>query len=121
MRNGIVVVLITRRRLDDTFFVLFLILFNCVFYKELKTLMCVNRHYLTAALNTVFTVFLSLFVFWGFRSLLILDDIWDSTVLKSFDIHSRILLTTRNRSLADSVSGMSLVFLLGTLYTCKRE
>nr|XP_020509314.1 apoptotic protease-activating factor 1 [Labrus bergylta] len=39
------------------------------------------------------------------RSLLILDDIWDSTVLKAFDIHCRILLTTRNRSLADSVSG----------------
>lgn len=39
------------------------------------------------------------------RSLLILDDIWDSMVLKAFDIQSRILLTTRNRSLADSVSG----------------
>ncbi|MED6273194.1 wD repeat domain, partial [Characodon lateralis] len=39
------------------------------------------------------------------RSLLILDDIWDSSVLKVFDIHCRILLTTRNRSLADSVSG----------------
>uniref|UniRef100_A0A3Q1FH29 Apoptotic peptidase activating factor 1 n=1 Tax=Acanthochromis polyacanthus TaxID=80966 RepID=A0A3Q1FH29_9TELE len=39
------------------------------------------------------------------RSLLILDDIWDSTVLKAFDIHCRILLTTRNRSLTDSVSG----------------
>uniref|UniRef100_UPI0037E716A8 apoptotic protease-activating factor 1 n=1 Tax=Semicossyphus pulcher TaxID=241346 RepID=UPI0037E716A8 len=39
------------------------------------------------------------------RCLLILDDIWDSTVLKAFDIHCRILLTTRNRSLADSVSG----------------
>ncbi|XP_061524069.1 apoptotic protease-activating factor 1 isoform X2 [Phycodurus eques] len=39
------------------------------------------------------------------RSLLILDDIWESTVLKSFDIHCRILLTTRNRSLTDSVSG----------------
>ncbi|XP_028426598.1 apoptotic protease-activating factor 1 isoform X3 [Perca flavescens] len=39
------------------------------------------------------------------RSLLILDDIWDSTVLKAFDIHCRILLTTRNRSLVDSVSG----------------
>ncbi|XP_041833714.1 apoptotic protease-activating factor 1 isoform X2 [Melanotaenia boesemani] len=39
------------------------------------------------------------------RSLLILDDVWDSTVLKVFDIHCRILLTTRNRSLADSVSG----------------
>ncbi|XP_019128716.2 apoptotic protease-activating factor 1 isoform X2 [Larimichthys crocea] len=39
------------------------------------------------------------------RALLILDDIWDSTVLKVFDIHCRILLTTRNRSLADSVSG----------------
>uniref|UniRef100_A0A7N8WQF3 Apoptotic peptidase activating factor 1 n=1 Tax=Mastacembelus armatus TaxID=205130 RepID=A0A7N8WQF3_9TELE len=40
------------------------------------------------------------------RSLLILDDIWDSTVLKVFDIQCRILLTTRNRSLTDSVSGM---------------
>ncbi|XP_074554681.1 apoptotic protease-activating factor 1 isoform X2 [Halichoeres trimaculatus] len=39
------------------------------------------------------------------RSLLILDDIWDSMVLKAFDIQCRILLTTRNRSLADSVSG----------------
>ena len=40
-----------------------------------------------------------------FRSLLILDDIWDSAVLKVFDIHCRIILTTRNRSLANSVSG----------------
>ncbi|KAL2102993.1 hypothetical protein ACEWY4_002161 [Coilia grayii] len=39
------------------------------------------------------------------RSLLILDDIWDSSVLKAFDIQCRVLLTTRDRSLADSVSG----------------
>uniref|UniRef100_A0A8C6UB98 Apoptotic protease-activating factor 1 n=1 Tax=Neogobius melanostomus TaxID=47308 RepID=A0A8C6UB98_9GOBI len=39
------------------------------------------------------------------RSLLILDDIWDTSVLKAFDIQCRILLTTRNRSLVDSVSG----------------
>uniref|UniRef100_A0A7N6BQ52 Apoptotic protease-activating factor 1 n=1 Tax=Anabas testudineus TaxID=64144 RepID=A0A7N6BQ52_ANATE len=39
------------------------------------------------------------------RTLLILDDIWDSTVLKAFDIQCRLLLTTRNRSLTDSVSG----------------
>ncbi|CAJ1054778.1 apoptotic protease-activating factor 1 isoform X1 [Xyrichtys novacula] len=39
------------------------------------------------------------------RSLLILDDIWDSMVLKAFDIQCRVLLTTRNRSLTDSVSG----------------
>lgn len=31
-------------------------------------------------------------------------------MLKVFDIHCRILLTTRNRSLADSVSGMYSVF-----------
>uniref|UniRef100_A0A7N6BVZ2 CARD domain-containing protein n=1 Tax=Anabas testudineus TaxID=64144 RepID=A0A7N6BVZ2_ANATE len=37
------------------------------------------------------------------RTLLILDDIWDSTVLKAFDIQCRLLLTTRNRSLTDSV------------------
>uniref|UniRef100_A0A8C7D8A8 Apoptotic protease-activating factor 1 n=1 Tax=Oncorhynchus kisutch TaxID=8019 RepID=A0A8C7D8A8_ONCKI len=39
------------------------------------------------------------------RSLLILDDIWDSSVLKAFDIQCRVLLTTRDRSLADCVSG----------------
>ncbi|XP_062338811.1 apoptotic protease-activating factor 1 isoform X1 [Osmerus eperlanus] len=39
------------------------------------------------------------------RTLLILDDIWDPLVLKAFDIQCRVLLTTRDRSLADSVSG----------------
>ncbi|XP_056281002.1 apoptotic protease-activating factor 1 [Pseudoliparis swirei] len=39
------------------------------------------------------------------RALLILDDIWDSSVLKAFDVQCRILLTTRNRSLTNSVSG----------------
>uniref|UniRef100_A0A667ZLL3 Apoptotic protease-activating factor 1 n=1 Tax=Myripristis murdjan TaxID=586833 RepID=A0A667ZLL3_9TELE len=39
------------------------------------------------------------------RCLLILDDIWDNTVLKTFDIQCRILVTTRDRSLTDSVSG----------------
>ncbi|KAJ8392364.1 hypothetical protein AAFF_G00077280 [Aldrovandia affinis] len=39
------------------------------------------------------------------RSLLILDDIWDSGVLRTFDIQCRVLLTTRDRSLVDSVSG----------------
>lgn len=46
----------------------------------------------------------------GSRALLILDDIWDSMVLKTFDIHCRILLTTRNRSLTDSVSGKYTIF-----------
>ncbi|XP_062299410.1 apoptotic protease-activating factor 1 isoform X1 [Scomber scombrus] len=40
------------------------------------------------------------------RSLLILDDVWESTVLKVFDVQCRILFTTRNRSLTDSVSGV---------------
>ncbi|XP_053572985.1 apoptotic protease-activating factor 1 isoform X2 [Bombina bombina] len=39
------------------------------------------------------------------RSLLILDDIWDSWVLKSFDIQGRVLVTSRDRSVTDSVSG----------------
>ncbi|KAL0963001.1 hypothetical protein UPYG_G00348220 [Umbra pygmaea] len=39
------------------------------------------------------------------RSLLILDDVWDSFVLKAFDIGCRVLLTTRDRSLTNSVSG----------------
>nr|AAI16582.1 Apoptotic protease activating factor 1 [Danio rerio] len=40
------------------------------------------------------------------RSLLILDDVWDSSSLRSFDIQCRVLLTTRNRALTDSVSGV---------------
>nr|XP_033807286.1 apoptotic protease-activating factor 1 isoform X1 [Geotrypetes seraphini]XP_033807287.1 apoptotic protease-activating factor 1 isoform X1 [Geotrypetes seraphini]XP_033807289.1 apoptotic protease-activating factor 1 isoform X1 [Geotrypetes seraphini]XP_033807290.1 apoptotic protease-activating factor 1 isoform X1 [Geotrypetes seraphini]XP_033807291.1 apoptotic protease-activating factor 1 isoform X1 [Geotrypetes seraphini]XP_033807292.1 apoptotic protease-activating factor 1 isoform X1 [Geot len=39
------------------------------------------------------------------RSLLVLDDIWDSWVLKAFDIQCRILLTSRDKSVADAVSG----------------
>ncbi|CAH2277404.1 apoptotic protease-activating factor 1 isoform X1 [Pelobates cultripes] len=39
------------------------------------------------------------------RSLLILDDVWDSWVLKAFDIQSRVLITTRDRSVTDAVSG----------------
>ncbi|XP_033888103.3 apoptotic protease-activating factor 1-like isoform X2 [Acipenser ruthenus] len=39
------------------------------------------------------------------RSLLILDDIWDSVVLKAFDIQCRVLFSTRDRSVTDSVSG----------------
>ncbi|MEE6479988.1 hypothetical protein FKM82_012429 [Ascaphus truei] len=37
--------------------------------------------------------------------LLILDDIWDSWVLKAFDIQCRILITSRDRSVTDAVSG----------------
>ncbi|XP_051974961.1 apoptotic protease-activating factor 1 isoform X1 [Xyrauchen texanus] len=39
------------------------------------------------------------------RSLLILDDVWDNSALRSFDIQCRVLLTTRNRGLTESVSG----------------
>ncbi|XP_074123278.1 apoptotic protease-activating factor 1 isoform X2 [Sminthopsis crassicaudata] len=39
------------------------------------------------------------------RSLLILDDIWDSWVLKAFDNHHQILLTSRDKSVTDSVMG----------------
>ncbi|XP_072528597.1 apoptotic protease-activating factor 1 [Salminus brasiliensis] len=39
------------------------------------------------------------------RALVILDDVWDSFALRAFDIQCRVLLTTRNRSLTDSVSG----------------
>ncbi|KAM4677518.1 apoptotic protease-activating factor 1 isoform 1-T2 [Discoglossus pictus] len=39
------------------------------------------------------------------RSLLILDDIWDSWVLKAFDIQGRVLITSRDRSVTDAVSG----------------
>ncbi|XP_036617883.1 apoptotic protease-activating factor 1 isoform X2 [Trichosurus vulpecula] len=38
-------------------------------------------------------------------SLLILDDIWDSWVLKAFDSHHQILLTSRDKSVTDSVMG----------------
>ncbi|KAI2567483.1 apoptotic peptidase activating factor 1 [Homo sapiens] len=39
------------------------------------------------------------------RSLLILDDVWDSWVLKAFDSQCQILLTTRDKSVTDSVMG----------------
>uniref|UniRef100_A0A452TH38 Apoptotic peptidase activating factor 1 n=1 Tax=Ursus maritimus TaxID=29073 RepID=A0A452TH38_URSMA len=39
------------------------------------------------------------------RSLLILDDIWDPWVLKAFDNQCQILLTTRDKSVTDSVMG----------------
>lgn len=39
------------------------------------------------------------------RSLLILDDVWDTSALRSFDVQCRVLLTTRDRGLIDSVSG----------------
>lgn len=70
--------------------------------KPLCVLICINISTVVVVVNCVFM--------FGFRALLILDDIWDSTVLKAFDIHCRILLTTRNRSLTDSVSGMYPMF-----------
>ncbi|XP_044136567.1 apoptotic protease-activating factor 1 [Bufo gargarizans] len=42
------------------------------------------------------------------RCLLILDDVWDSWVLKAFDIQCRVLITSRDRSVIDTVSGMKL-------------
>ncbi|ERE91409.1 apoptotic protease-activating factor 1 [Cricetulus griseus] len=40
-----------------------------------------------------------------FQSLLILDDVWDPWVLKAFDNQCHILLTTRDKSVTDSVMG----------------
>lgn len=45
------------------------------------------------------------------RSLLILDDIWDSWVLKAFDNQCQILVTSRDRSVADSVTGKGCFYL----------
>uniref|UniRef100_A0A2K5S7U8 Apoptotic peptidase activating factor 1 n=1 Tax=Cebus imitator TaxID=2715852 RepID=A0A2K5S7U8_CEBIM len=42
-------------------------------------------------------------------SLLILDDIWDPWVLKAFDNQCQILLTTRDKSVTDSVMGPNYV------------
>ncbi|XP_071620364.1 apoptotic protease-activating factor 1 isoform X2 [Heliangelus exortis] len=39
------------------------------------------------------------------RSLLILDDVWDSWVLKAFDNQCQILITSRDRSVTDAVAG----------------
>uniref|UniRef100_A0A671FVT4 Apoptotic protease-activating factor 1 n=1 Tax=Rhinolophus ferrumequinum TaxID=59479 RepID=A0A671FVT4_RHIFE len=43
------------------------------------------------------------------RSLLILDDVWDPWVLKAFDNQCQILLTTRDKSVTDSVMGSKYV------------
>ncbi|XP_064558193.1 apoptotic protease-activating factor 1 isoform X1 [Zonotrichia leucophrys gambelii] len=39
------------------------------------------------------------------RSLLVLDDIWDSWVLKAFDNQCQVLITSRDRSVTDAVAG----------------
>ncbi|KAG8439474.1 hypothetical protein GDO86_005618 [Hymenochirus boettgeri] len=39
------------------------------------------------------------------RSLLILDDVWDSWALKAFDIQCRVLITSRDKSVTDPLSG----------------
>lgn len=39
-----------------------------------------------------------------------LDDIWDSWILKAFDSHFHILITSRDRSVTDSVTGKRLLF-----------
>ncbi|XP_033919125.1 apoptotic protease-activating factor 1 isoform X2 [Melopsittacus undulatus] len=39
------------------------------------------------------------------RSLLILDDVWDSWVLKAFDNQCQVLITSRDRSVTDAVAG----------------
>ncbi|XP_038612217.1 apoptotic protease-activating factor 1 isoform X2 [Tachyglossus aculeatus] len=42
-------------------------------------------------------------------SLLILDDVWDSWVLKAFDNQCQVLLTSRDKSVTDSVMGQKYV------------
>ncbi|KAF4791544.1 apoptotic protease-activating factor 1 isoform X1 [Turdus rufiventris] len=39
------------------------------------------------------------------RSLLVLDDIWDSWALKAFDNQCQVLITSRDRSVTDAVAG----------------
>uniref|UniRef100_A0A8C0GJ93 Apoptotic peptidase activating factor 1 n=1 Tax=Chelonoidis abingdonii TaxID=106734 RepID=A0A8C0GJ93_CHEAB len=39
------------------------------------------------------------------RCLMVLDDIWDSWVLKAFDNQCQVLITSRDRSVTDSVTG----------------
>ncbi|XP_078459825.1 apoptotic protease-activating factor 1 isoform X2 [Lampetra planeri] len=39
------------------------------------------------------------------RCLLLLDDVWDSRVVKAFDVHSRVLLTSRDSSVTDLATG----------------
>jgi hypothetical protein len=50
-------------------------------------------------------LFIYLFIYFYLRSLLILDDVWDPWVLKAFDNQCQILLTTRDKSVTDSVMG----------------
>uniref|UniRef100_UPI00398E8893 apoptotic protease-activating factor 1 isoform X2 n=1 Tax=Pristiophorus japonicus TaxID=55135 RepID=UPI00398E8893 len=39
------------------------------------------------------------------RSLLVLDDVWDSWVLKCFDVQCRVLITSRDKSITEAVTG----------------
>ncbi|XP_078409572.1 apoptotic protease-activating factor 1 isoform X6 [Cetorhinus maximus] len=39
------------------------------------------------------------------RSLLVLDDVWDSWVLKCFDVQCRVLITSRDKNITEAVTG----------------
>lgn len=57
------------------------------------------------------------------RSLLVLDDIWDSWVLKAFDNQCQVLITSRDRSVTDAVSGKewsSLLHYKSWMYVCAK-
>jgi hypothetical protein len=43
-----------------------------------------------------------------------LDDVWDPWVLKAFDNQCQILLTTRDKSVTDSVMGKDYYFIFNT-------
>uniref|UniRef100_A0A8D0HQQ1 Apoptotic protease-activating factor 1 n=1 Tax=Sphenodon punctatus TaxID=8508 RepID=A0A8D0HQQ1_SPHPU len=54
------------------------------------------------------------------RSLLVLDDIWDSWVLKAFDNHCQVLITSRDRSVTDSVTGNVYEVSMESGITCEK-
>ena len=46
------------------------------------------------------------------RSLLILDDVWSPKVAKTFDVQCRVLVTTRDSSITDQVTGKPCVYFI---------
>ena len=43
------------------------------------------------------------------RCLLILDDIWSPKVARVFDVQCRVLVTTRDKSVADAVGSKTII------------
>ena len=51
------------------------------------------------------------------NSLLILDDVWKGDIIKQFEICAKVLVTTRDRTVMDTVNGQAKIVTLTSGFT----